>query len=174
MVNSIERMRIPSEFQRTPLLNEIFHSVDNVLLGKDWASVQVDMFVSPDRSVVYAASFVRRDDCLVTKFRFPYGQSQEVENAILGLYDVGLRRKNEGWNKARCVLFSDASARKRAHQFDCYFDPDYQWFTSLELESYEYACLDIHDELAIQAWEGLPKGAPRPWLNQRKGALLHG
>lgn len=167
MVNSAERGWDSLISQRECLLGCLSRSVNHALAGKCWASARIDMFVSSARLVIYKSSFANHDDAEMTKFRFSLCESQEMERAIWGLYELGLSNKDERWNKARYELYLDRKEFKNCHKFDFYFDSDYQWLTTLEPESCEYESLLIEDELAIETWGGLALDHSRPWQNRR-------
>ncbi len=148
---------------QSPLLTAIGNQIKSHLLGAPWLYVHIDGFISPDRSFRYIASYASKNDLHMQNFRFPYAQHDELKETFTTLYDLALNTPQSMWNKTRLIYQNDAVD----NLFEFYYDPDYQWIESLDMEGREYAKLSLADELAIQAWEGLPQNHPRPWNSKK-------
>lgn len=144
---------------QSPLLTEIGNQIKSHLLGTPWLYVHLDGFISPDRSFRYIASYASTNNIHVQSFRFPYTQHYELKETFTALYDLALNTPRSMWNKTRLIYQNDDTD----NLFEFYYDPDYHWIESLDLEGRDYAKLSVSDELAIHAWEGLPQDHPRPW-----------
>lgn len=132
----------------------------------NWHSMQVDLLVSPQKSICCKASYFLASDPDRHNFRLGFDEEETLEKTILLLYDHGLNSKDAAWNKARYTSFRSAGSARNTQKFEYHFDPDYQWLEMLEMDSFEYEILRIQDELDILSWEGLALNHPRLWRNR--------